>query len=92
MDTTTVEVRPAVRRIVADHPGRAARTIRNAERAADNPVLSDVERERNRALATEFRAALAAAQRCSRCGKEMTLPESIERGVGAECWTKRGAR
>jgi len=26
--------------------------------------------------------------RCCRCGRVLTVPESVERGIGPECWTK----
>lgn len=28
--------------------------------------------------------------RCGRCGRELTVPESIERGIGPDCWEKMG--
>jgi hypothetical protein len=28
------------------------------------------------------------AGKCCRCGRELTVPESIERGIGPECWEK----
>lgn len=27
---------------------------------------------------------------CGRCGRTLTVPESIERGIGPECWNKMG--
>ena len=27
---------------------------------------------------------------CGRCGRPLTVPESIERGIGPECWSKMG--
>lgn len=27
---------------------------------------------------------------CGRCGRELTVPESIARGIGPECWEKMG--
>ena len=30
--------------------------------------------------------------RCGICGRVLTVPESIERGIGPECWTKRYQR
>lgn len=91
MPTTTVEVRPAIRRIVHDTPGRAARSLRNIERQLADPNLSASERDRLTPQAVEFRAALAEAHRCRRCGKEITHPDSIEDGLGRECVTKAGA-
>lgn len=90
MPTTTVEVRPAIRRAVADHPGRAARTLRNAERAAAS-ATTEMERDRNRDLAAEFRQAMAEAHRCRRCGREIEHPDSVRDGLGRECVTKVGA-
>jgi hypothetical protein len=28
--------------------------------------------------------------RCGRCGRPLTVPESIDRGIGPECWGKLG--
>lgn len=90
MPTQTVEVRPVVARAVADHPGRAARTLRNTEHAADH-AASDFERARNRELADELRVAMANAHRCRRCGREIEHPDSVRDGLGRECVTKAGA-
>lgn len=27
---------------------------------------------------------------CGRCGRTLTVPESIDRGIGPECWSKMG--
>lgn len=27
---------------------------------------------------------------CGRCGRKLTTPESIDRGIGPECWSKMG--
>lgn len=85
--TATAEVRPAIKRAVADHPGRAARSLRSAERSATT-ATTDSERERNAALAAEFRQALADAHRCRRCGREIEHPDSVRDGLGRECVTK----
>jgi hypothetical protein len=29
--------------------------------------------------------------RCGRCGRLLTVPESVERGIGPECWSKMTA-
>jgi hypothetical protein len=29
--------------------------------------------------------------RCGRCGRALTVPESVERGIGPECWELRRA-
>ena len=29
--------------------------------------------------------------KCGRCGRKLTVPESIDRGIGPECWGKMGA-
>lgn len=31
---------------------------------------------------------LEVAKRCLRCGRDLTTPESLERGIGPECWEK----
>lgn len=28
--------------------------------------------------------------KCGKCGRALTVPESIERGIGPECWSKMG--
>jgi hypothetical protein len=28
--------------------------------------------------------------RCACCGRPLTVPESIERGIGPDCWEKMG--
>jgi len=28
--------------------------------------------------------------RCGRCGRTLTVPESIDRGIGPECWSQMG--
>jgi len=30
--------------------------------------------------------------RCGACGRKLTVPESIARGIGPECWARRGGR
>jgi hypothetical protein len=40
--------------------------------------------------AETFERVLAAAHRCRMCGRELTDPESIERGVGPDCLAKEG--
>ena len=34
----------------------------------------------------ETQAVLSAADICGACGRELTSPESLERGLGPECW------
>jgi hypothetical protein len=29
--------------------------------------------------------------RCGRCGRALTVPESVQRGIGPECWERRAA-
>ena len=31
------------------------------------------------------------AGRCGRCGRTLTVPESLERGIGPECWSRLAA-
>lgn len=90
MSTSTIEVRTAVRRAVADHPGRAVRTLRSLERSSTS-APTEMERERSAVLAREFRQALADAKRCRRCGREIEHPDSVRDGLGRECVTKVGA-
>jgi hypothetical protein len=28
--------------------------------------------------------------RCAKCGRKLTVPESVERGIGPECWARMG--
>jgi hypothetical protein len=28
-------------------------------------------------------------EKCARCGRKLTTPESLDRGIGPECWQKR---
>jgi hypothetical protein len=39
-------------------------------------------------VAERLEAQLAAASRCRRCGRSLTDPASVARGVGAECASK----
>jgi hypothetical protein len=39
-------------------------------------------------LADAFEAELALAGRCRRCGRALSDPESVRRGVGPDCYLK----
>lgn len=48
-----------------------------------------------RALTTKDEEALAQVEfrhegRCGRCNRLLTVPESLDRGIGPECWEKMG--
>ena len=50
----------------------------------------DVDREQEHVDALE--AALRAATRCIRCGAGLRDPESVERGMGPDCWAREQER
>lgn len=39
-------------------------------------------------LADQLEAELTSAGRCRRCGRPLSDPVSIERGIGSDCWRK----
>src|SRR5262245_57970846 len=59
-----------------EHPGKRAKTARYYRARGRADVAETIEAE------------LAAAGRCKRCGRILTDPQSLARGVGAECWSK----
>jgi hypothetical protein len=40
------------------------------------------------ATAERLEAQLKVIGRCKRCGRGLTNPTSVRRGIGPECWTK----
>jgi hypothetical protein len=42
-------------------------------------------------LAELFEAQLVRTGRCKRCGRPLSDPESLERGVGPDCWAANAA-
>ena len=39
-------------------------------------------------VAARFEAELVDAGRCARCGRRLTDPQSLERGIGPDCYGK----
>lgn len=81
---------------VDKHPRKAAaeisvRKIRILVTKSEIPGANyDVEREQEHIDALE--AALRGANRCIRCGTPLQDPQSVERGIGPDCWAREQAR
>jgi hypothetical protein len=62
------------------YPGKVARAAA-WYRANDKPEHAE-----------RLEAELAGADRCRRCGRALTDPESVSRGVGPDCVAKEASR
>lgn len=69
-------------------PGKHAERLAYCEAHMDDPNVPEHLRDRYRTMAAFLRHAFANAQRCYRCGRQLSDPTSIERGYGPECAAK----
>lgn len=80
---------------VQQSPGKAALRLARARRRLDEleagarPRGSDDTVVARRREVDGLTDALAGSGRCGDCGKALTDPESIERGIGPDCAAKR---
>ena len=72
------------RRFAIRCPVKAARYL--ARMQADVEHVGEIEARRLTAAMAGLREGLRASAHCSRCGKSLTDPTSVARGVGPECW------
>jgi hypothetical protein len=72
------------RRFAIRCPGKAARYL--AKMQADVDWVGEIEARRLVAAIAGLQEGLRASAHCSRCGKSLTDPTSVARGVGPDCW------
>lgn len=72
------------RRFAVRCPGKAARYL--ARMQGDVERVGEIEARRLTAAITGLRAGLHASAHCLRCGKSLTDPASVARGIGPDCW------
>lgn len=73
------------------HPAKTAAQLARLKAHVDAARARGEEAGAFAARAEQLEVALAAAGRCRHCGRELTDPESVRRGIGSTCWAK-GAR
>lgn len=81
MADSTTEVH---RRFAVRCPAKAARYL--ARMQVDVGRVGEIEARRLDAAMAGIREGLRASAHCSRCGKGLTDPTSVARGVGPDCW------
>ena len=72
------------RRFAVRCPAKAARYL--AKMQVDVDRVAELEARRLVAAMAGLKEGLRASAHCSRCGKSLTDPTSVARGVGPDCW------
>ena len=72
-------------RLAVERPAKARRYAISIQDTLARPNIHSIERERLTEALAGIGSVLAPGTTCSSCGRELTDPESIERGVGPDC-------
>lgn len=75
------------------HPGKQAAKVRHLEQHARAARArgSDEYADQLERQASTIAERLNGAGRCSRCGRELSDPRSVQRGIGPECVKRQEA-
>lgn len=73
------------RQLAVDRPLKARRYKASIEETLERTTIHDLERARLTEALEGIAAGFADSPVCSRCGRSLTDPESVARGVGPSC-------